>query len=96
MSGENERLWQTLDIGNMFVPTLASKIHNNFNIRNNIMVFFRNPLDFYLSMWEEFALPYTSQGLANNLLSDWICVPLLSLCIFLSSCYLCFCMPSII
>ena len=40
MSGENERLWQTLDIGNMFGPTLASKIHNNFNIRNNIMVFF--------------------------------------------------------
>ena len=31
----NERLWQTLDIGNVFGPTLASRFHRNFNLRNN-------------------------------------------------------------
>ena len=32
----NEWLWQTLDIGNMFGPSLASKIHNNFNFKIKI------------------------------------------------------------
>ena len=34
----NEWLWWTLDIGNICGPTLASKIHNSFNLKNRTTI----------------------------------------------------------
>ena len=66
-----------VDIGNMFAPTFGFKIHSNFKIRNKITEIFAILLIFYFPTRENFAPPYTSPNMAQNLLSDWLCAPLL-------------------
>jgi hypothetical protein len=71
----NEQLCQTLDIGNMFgqlflqniivIPIQGIKLPKNCN-----------PHDSYLLI-QEFAPPYVSPNLAQNLLSDQLWAPLL-------------------
>ena len=70
MSGLNERLWWTLDTGNMFGPTVGFKIHTNFNLKNKMIKICTILMIFYLPTWGSSAPPYTSPNLAQNLLSD--------------------------
>ena len=63
----DEWYWMTLDIGNMFGLTLPS----NFTVTSiqgiKITQFFYNLVDFYLPIDVEFAQPYSSLDLAQNL-----------------------------
>ena len=70
----NERLWHTLDIGNMFRSTSGLKIFNSRNkfIEQSTILF----ISIILHM-NSFALPSTSLELAQSFLSDWLWVPLL-------------------
>ena len=43
----NGRLRHNLDVGNMFMSTFGSKIHNNFNSRIETTKKIFNPLDIY-------------------------------------------------
>jgi hypothetical protein len=56
---------------------LASKIHNRFNLRNQITIENHSPLDFYLTAHVESTPPYTTPNLARNFLSDQLRIPLL-------------------
>ena len=49
MCGHNERLWQTLDIGNMLRPTFGFKYSHEFQFKElNYGSFFGSPPNFYL------------------------------------------------
>ncbi len=70
----NERLWQTLDIGNMFKPTFGfkkSQLNNEITKKNS------SPLHFYFPRQDTPTPPYTSPCLVHNLLSDRLWAPLL-------------------
>ena len=73
----NEQLWQTLESHNMFGPmlcfkNLGMKVNSKVKMTENFVV----SCDFYLHTWEEFALPYTSLYLVQNILSDLLWAPL--------------------
>ena len=57
---------------------LTSRVYIFFNLRNKLTNFiFCNSPDFYFLTQGEFAPPYASLDLVQNLLSDWLWVPLL-------------------
>jgi hypothetical protein len=59
----NEQFWQTLYIGNMFMPTFGFKIHNNYNWRNKITQNFTIlVISIFLHM-KQIAPPYTSPNM---------------------------------
>lgn len=68
---------QTLDISFMLEPSLASKIHKNFNLKDKFTKTNCSSLNFYLPAWEFFPPHYTSQDLAQSLSSDELWVSLL-------------------
>ena len=63
----------------MFKPTLAANIHSNVNLGKKITIFFAIVMMPIFLLMNKIAPPYTSPYLAQNHLSDWLWVPLLSL-----------------
>ena len=59
----NERLWQTLDIGNMFGHAFGLKNSKGLHSKEQD--------------YRKICTTYTSLDLAQNLLSEWLWVPLL-------------------
>ena len=64
---QNERLWHALDIGNLFGAIFGFKKSQYFQLRNQITKRNCSPPHFYLPTWENFAPPYASPILVQNL-----------------------------
>lgn len=59
------------DMGDMFKPSLALKMHITFCLRNTITKKVAILMIFYLSTWEKrIAMPYPSPHLAHTPLND--------------------------
>ena len=76
-SPQNERLWQTLDIGkcvwaNFWLQKFTQFQYMEYNYQHEFSY-----LDFYLPTLAKFAQPHTFPYLAQNLSSDELWAPLL-------------------